>query len=893
MFARLGLLVSRHWLIVILIWISILVAVRLTAPAWDDITYDGDFAFLPADMPSVMGERLTEAAFPDFRAKSQIVLVLASANAPLQEEELAIGDHLARRLHNLLAVARFEQGRNLSRQSAAAEPSQPALAVELERRSQHALATAHAALDEAILLDENDAHAWHNRSIVRDSMALVADAERDRVRALELDSELAGVTTMLPSEAADLPLVEVWSRHNEVFGEKLVSRDKQAILLVLQLRSEFMATENIPLLGLVEELIDQTRQQIKAAGRTRLQIGISGSAAVGGDMLTSAAESIANTEWYAIILVIVILLLVYRAPLLVVVPLATIAVSLTVATGVVAALTQMDALPGFSWWDFKVFKTTRIFVIVILFGTGTDFCLFLIARFREELQHGTDRALAIAAALDGVGDSLVASALTTILGLAMMFFADFGKFSNSGPAIGICLTVTLLACLTLAPAIVRGLGNAVFWPWDSAAETAAPRNSRLWIAMARWTVSYPGTILSVSVLLLLPLAVFGLFTGNRVTFDLLSELSPDRPSIRGSEILRRHFPVGESGPIIVLARKQGADFEHDEKSESLAAIFKLTEELSELPGVIAVRSLVEPLGDPPGRLSAVSKAGIRKLFLREHRLTKSIYLAQSPEYAGDVTRFELVMDVDPFSKEALDILNRIEARLDAIHSNPASFWSGATFAFTGTTAGIRDLRTVTRSDQLRIQVLVVIAVLAVLWFILRHLPVCLYLIASVVFSYLVTIGITEMFFQWSYGDTFHGLDWKVPVFLFVILVAVGEDYNIYLVTRVFEEQARWGPFAGLRKAIVRTGGIITSCGVIMAGTFVSMTSGSLRGIVELGFALSLGVLVDTFVVRTILVPAFLALWCRMTKRKLDTSSGVPEIWDNSHEVTTAPQETTL
>jgi RND superfamily putative drug exporter len=230
--------------------------------------------------------------------------------------------------------------------------------------------------------------------------------------------------------------------------------------------------------------------------------------------------------------------------------------------------------------------------------------------------------------------------------------------------------------------------------------------------------------------------------------------------------------------------------------------------------------------------------------------------------AGTVARFDLILADEPFSREAAARLTAIESDVLSLQERDAS-WRESDFYFAGTTSATRDLQRVTSSDQTLIQQLVVLAVLAVLLVLLRQPLVCIYLIVSVLLTYYVTLGATELLFEWLYRGTFAGLDWKVPLFLFVILIAVGEDYNIYLMTRVVEEQERHGPIRGLQIAVARTGGIITSCGIIMAATFVSMATGTLRGMQELGFALSLGVLLDTLVVRPVLVPAFLTLLDRV------------------------------
>ena len=473
--------------------------------------------------------------------------------------------------------------------------------------------------------------------------------------------------------------------------------------------------------------------------------------------------------------------------------------------------------------------------------------------------------------------------MTTVLGLGTLAFADFGKFRNSGPTIAVCLLVALAACVTLAPAILRMAGRSVFWPFalgklrrdavplepsqgnvlQSDAEDSGVMHG-LWDWLSRRIIARPGLILTGSLLLLAPLAWHA--RSVVVTYDLLSGLQPSRPSVRGTRLLRDYFPAGETGPVTVLAyREEGgfdASLEQREKIERLAkGLYGLTYRDSHgdvTQPITTVRSLAEPLGERPEKYGFFE--ALRRGVVRGHHVTKSTYLASAPEYLGKVTRLDLVTRYDPFSLESVYLLDAIDSHLYKLSQDPDSEWYGTQFYFLGTTAGIHDLRTVIDSDTALIQKLVPLAVLAVLLVVLRSPPIRLtrwlqnrglpatlmavlrrplvsvYLILSVMFGYYVSLGCADLFFSWLYGDSYVGLDWMVPVFLFVILVAVGEDYNIYLATRVFEEQARRGGVEGLRVALVRTGGIITSCGVIMAGTFASMISGSLRSVIMLGVA---------------------------------------------------------
>jgi len=838
MYAHLGKFVSRHWLLVLLIWVVATAAlnpkfqrsvlgVKLT-PTWDEVTKDGDLAYLPERMTSVRGQKLYGEAFPDNKSRSEVVVVL-ERDSGLKQEDLdfahKIGDY-------------FD-----------GEKAAMSQWTEENRRPMDRLAAI---------------------EVMRPSRNLVAE-----------------------NTAEDL------------VGQKLISPDKKAALVVCSLEHEFIAIDSAFVTIRVREEVTKLMAEAEADKAAPLPAGlnwgISGSAAVGGDTLIESDKSIKNIHLATGVLVLLILLVVYRAPILVFVPLITIGIAVILAKDLTACLTQLGTVPGFGWFHFEIFKTSEIFIFVILFGSGTDFCLFLISRYKEELERGLDKARALEEALTQVGEALTGSALTVVCGLGMMFFADFGKFTYSGPSIALCLLVALAACMTFAPALLRGCGRLVFWPFGikSAASSHASQPlvvqddsliGRFWHWTSDRIMARPGLILLVSLIIMTPFAFEGWHV--KISYDLLADLPPigiDKHgnevsnSVSGTELLRKHYPAGETGPVTMLVKKDGVNFD---SQEWRTEITKLTKQLysfsMEVPDdveptadVKSVRSLTAPLGDLP------KKQGIRGLIgkstMAHHKASEAKYVAQSGPRAGSVTRFDIIQAYDPFSPEAEDFLGRLEGFTQKLSKDPDSPWYQATFDFIGTTAGTRDLKAIVTSDERLIQQLVVLSVFAVILSILRRPMICLYLIFTVVFSYLATIGATELLFSYMYGEEFQGLDWKVPIFLFVILVAVGEDYNIYLATRVFEEERRLGREKGLREAIIKTGGIITSCGIIMAGTFVSLMTGTLKAMHALGFALTLGVILDTFIVRPVLVPAFLAWLYRLVpERKYAVGHGAVE-----------------
>ncbi len=703
---------------------------------------------------------------------------------------------------------------------------------------------------------------------------LILAVERPADSLTEADLTLVGDIVAdleaLRQAEPSLGLGRITSHRDPFLGKRLLSADGRCTLIAVALNSPYLALQTRTAVERAERV---ARQRLAASqampGRPDPpSLYATGPAGIGRDLIAATESSLNSTTLATIVLVLVILLLVYRAPLLALVTLATIGLSVVVALKLLALCTL---IPG-----FHLMNISQIFAIVMLYGAGTDYCLFLISRYREELAQGYDHDLALVRGVKGVGSALVASAGTVICGLGLMCLAEFAKVRCGGPAIAVSLLVALAASLTLAPALLRLLGPKVFWPLGSPVPELNPRPT-LWSRLSEQVLNRPALIWTASVLLLAPLALIGIKV--KPSYKATGELTATSSSVAGLGAIQRHFNPGEIGPVTVLLQSS-TDWN---SPEGRALIKHLSLGFGFIEGVVEVRSLTQPLGTPlpespsgpnfargnSGPLHLPTSVMLNKMWqsvvqgfndqisrtAREHYVAE-VKAEDAPLF---VTRLDVVFNTDPFDPRSLLPLEVLRVWLKERLPEEADKLGHFTAEAYGVTVNARDLAEITESDRSRINTLVLAAIFLILLGLVKKPWLAGYLLLTILFSYCATLGATTLLAHWFGGRVIGEVDWRVPFFLFTILVAVGEDYNILLVTRVLKEARHSGWREGLRHALTNTGGTITSCGLIMAGTFATLMLAGLNTLVQIGFALAFGVLLDTFVIRPFLVPAMMVM----------------------------------
>lgn len=873
---------------------------------------------------------------------------------------------------------------------------------------------------------------------------------------------------------------------NSDYETAMISPDGKAALILVGLKTaSYVETTN--------EAVMAIRSDIKSSSAPKqpdgLTINITGDAPIAQEYISNIQKSLSVTTIMTIILVVVVLLLIYRSPLAPVIPLSTISISFVIARGIIAMLAKSG---------YPVSSFTEIFLIAVLFGAGTDYCLLLISRYREELVRGLMPAEALSAAFPHTSLAIVCSGGTVIIGFLGMIAAKFGLYSSTGPSIAIGVGITMLAVLTLTPSLISLFGEAIFWPaHPSRNREKEQQGSRFWNRLAALVTQKPIVFMVASLVVFIPFIVMT-FNINR-SFDTLKELPQGSDTVIGFNVLSGHFNEGEMLPVKVVLKTDKDVW----SNTTLQAVDNVAQDILKVDNVAKVRTATRPSGDQineltlPNQISKITggltdadkafddlsggisdakdgvdkisdginggvsglndlsdgtkdaSSGISKVYsglktisgsesdaingvnsinsgmntmnsgldstkaglsgmktalqgvlsylnalgaanpavknsdyytaygtlngvisnittmsdgidtikggvtLTQQSLTATasgltqikagiddsrsalsqiksglstirsgqndaadqlkeavssldevskglqtgidgvntmknslsdaqneaddwaaglnglnsvFYLPDGTfdkypelkkymqEYISDDGHgviFNVILTQPPYSAAALDTISKIQNAVSFSIKNSAL--EGSEFYISGSTGAYSELRDITQQDFIIVIIFVLLGIFIVLVLLLKSLVAPLYLIITIVVSYLTTLGISYLVFQVGLG--YSGLSWSVPFFSFCLLVALGVDYNIFLMTRVKEEYRPGAMTEGTSRALATTGKIITSCGIIMAGTFGAMLFSPIRMLVQIGFTTVVGLLLDTFIVRCMLVPS--------------------------------------
>jgi putative drug exporter of the RND superfamily len=428
---------------------------------------------------------------------------------------------------------------------------------------------------------------------------------------------------------------------------------------------------------------------------------------------------------------------------------------------------------------------------VLVFGAGTDYALLLTARYREELRRHEDRHAAMKVAIRRAGPALVASGGTVIVSLLILGLAELNSTKSMGPVLAIGVAVALLSMMTLLPALLVITGRWVFWPVKPVYGSAEPTTRGFWSRVGRSIAVRPRSVWIATVVVLGAMAA-GLFGLHAHGLTNAQALRGHQDSVAGQTVLDAHFPGGSGQPVQVFG--------------TIASGPQLVAALRSVPGLTDVTQPVTQAGH---------------------------------------AYIEATLTAAPDSQTAYDTIDRARA---AAHAVP-----GANALVGGYTAVNLDVQRANAHDRNLIIPLTLAVVLLILILLLRALVAPVMLIATVVLSFAAALGVSALFINNVFN--FGGADTSFPLFVFVFLVALGIDYNIFLMTRVREEAQRYGARHGALIGLSATGGVITSAGAVLAGTFAVLATLPVTFLTELGFAVAFGVLLDTFIVRSVLVTA--------------------------------------
>ncbi len=602
--------------------------------------------------------------------------------------------------------------------------------------------------------------------------------------------------------------------------------------------------------GTADQLVQNIRALLHTSSATSgLQMHLTGQLPLFVDNTISTQASQGATTSYTIVFIIVFLLLIFRSPLA---PLITL-----LPAGLVVALAGPVVTGAANLLHFSVSTFAPLLMIVLVLGAGTDYALFLIYRVREELRKGLPPAAAVEQAVSTVGETLAFSAFTVIVALLSLLTAQFGIYASLGPTLAIGIFLMLLAGLTLLPALLAIFGRAVFWPISTQPMAAQPVG--WWGGLTKRLVQRPVLTLLIGVVVFGGLAL-GTINSSIAGLGLLNIGPVGADSTLGSDLLAHHFPAPSGNLTQIFLR-------YTQPIWSTPNQFSVAQD--QVSTIAAVQLVLGPL--TPNGISLTEQQlttlhqtlGVAQLLPPEEpaafqptvsAMLYNAYRSTVPYISEDGRTLQFVTLLDP-KQSGTATAPALRQSVQRAGQLAGAAQSGVF----GTDELAYDVNQITNSDLSHIIPLVAFLIALLLALVLRSLVAPLYLVVSVVLSYLAALGLIALIFVHLRGQD--GIQFILPFLLFVFLMALGSDYNILVMTRIREEAHTKPLRQAVQDAVGVTGTTVTTAGLVLAGTFavLGFAAGNAEQIQQIGFGIAAGILMDTFLVRTLLVPAMVVL----------------------------------
>jgi putative drug exporter of the RND superfamily len=523
---------------------------------------------------------------------------------------------------------------------------------------------------------------------------------------------------------------------------------------------------------------------------------ITGPAGIAGDTVKLFEQADFVLLIATVLIILVLLIAIYRSPLLAVIPL--------LATAIVyQVVNQSMAFMGAG--GLEVNSQTTSIMSILLFAAVIDYSLFVFSRYREELNHYENKYEAMKHAMRATGEPVFFAGGTVLAAMLVLFFADFRDYQNFAPIFGTAMFFIMLASVTLVPALFTLFGRKAFWPKVPQYGTETEVKHKVWGPLARFVVNKPG--LSGGIV-----GIFMLITALNIfnldyEFDMVKKFPDDLPSRVGYEIVESRFDKGELAPSTLLVVN---DQKLDETDASV-----ITDKLQGFDEIASVR------------LSALSED-------------------------GKAAKMSVALSINPYSTEAISFMENLRDDTPSILKEAGV---EAQSYYSGVTAKIVDEQDVNNGDIIKIVLLETVLILALLFALTKSIKMPIYMMATILLSFVSALGLGIFLVDVLFG--FESISSRVPVYSFIFLVALGIDYNIILVSRFIEERKTHRVKDALEIAIRNTGGVISSAGLILAATFAALMTMPIADLFVFGFIVAMGILIDTFLVRGMLLPALI------------------------------------